>query len=170
MAHESALSSGIGEGRVRVRTPGKYIVLFLFAPVAIVALGAGIYLNTIENRSNIAALEYRSAADGAQNAYFNLPEFLVDMAPDLDGRTAYLKLRASIAIKDAEPAKIAAQIEAVKPQLVERVTFFLRELRPEDFDGSESMERVKNEMLKRANLVLAPASVDSIIIEELVIQ
>jgi len=92
------------------------------------------------------------------------------LSPDLNGRTAYLKMRASIALSDVETNKVAEQIEAAQPVVVERLTFFLRELRPEDFQGSQGMALIKREMLRRVNLVIAPSSAGEIIIEELVIQ
>lgn len=170
MAQHAALNTGFSASRVRVRTPGKYVVLFLFAPVIVVAFGAGIWLNIVSQRSALAALEYRKMENGAKAAYFTLPEFLVDLSPDDDGRTAYLKMRVSISLGDGDANATAKQIEAVKPAVVERLTFFLRELRPEDFEGSEGMAQVKREMLRRVNLAIAPSTASDVIIEELVIQ
>ena len=169
MAHDAALIDGFNNGRVRVRTPGKHVVLFLFLPVIIVALGAGFWLNFVSQRS-IAALEYRTSVTGTKTAYFKLPEFLVDLAPDYHGRTTYLKMRASISLNQEDPGKTAEHIEAIQPVVSERLTFFLRELRPEDFAGSDGMRRVKAEMLRRINLVIAPEWVNEVIIEEIVIQ
>lgn len=170
MAQNATIKTGIQTGRVRVRTPGKYVVLFLFAPVILVALGAGLWLNTVSHHSASAALEYRKTSNGEKAAYFALPIFLVDLSPDANGRTAYLKMRASISLGEKDAAGAAVQLEAVRPAMTERLTFFLRELTPEDFDGSEGMARVKREMLRRVNLLIAPASANDVIIEELVIQ
>lgn len=169
MAQQAAILDGVNGARLRVRTPGKYIVLCLFVPVAVIALGAGIWLNTVSNRS-IAALEYRMSASGAKAAYFKLPAFLVDLAPDQNGRTAFLKIRASISLGDEDANTTAEHIEALQPAVNERLTFFLRELRPEDFESSDGMERVKAEMLRRINLVIAPVRANDVVIEELVIQ
>lgn len=170
MAQNAALSGLAGMSRVRVRTPGKHIVLFLFVPVVVVAVASGVWLNIQSHRSAVAALEYRTTVSGLKTAYFTLPEMLVDLSPDLDGRTAYLKLRVSLALRDDKPNQTAEQIESVQPAVMERLTFFLRELRPEDFRGSAEMLRVKTEMLRRVNLEIAPATADEIIIEEIVIQ
>lgn len=170
MAQNAALASGMSGARVRVRTPGKYILLFLYFPVVIVAVGSGLWLNMVEQRAVLAALEYRMSVSGEKEAYFALPEFLVDLAPDRNGRTAYLKMKVSLALRGEGAKKTAEQIDAVKPGVIERMTFFLRELRPEDFEGSEGMARVKREMLRRVNLVIAPAEADEVVVEELVIQ
>lgn len=170
MAQNAALANGSGRVRVRVRTPGKYVVLFFFVPTAIIAVGAGLLLNMLDRRPDVAAVEYRQTESGEKAAYFTLPAFLVDLTPDLNGRTAYLKMRASIVLRDETATETAEQINAVQPAVVERLTFFLRELRPEDFQGSEGMARVKREMLRRVNLAIAPAAADEVVIEELVIQ
>lgn len=170
MAQMAALANGMSGARMRVRTPGKFIVLILYFPVVIVAVASGLWLNMVEERALLAAIEYRRSVSGEKEAYFGLPEFLVDLAPDRNGRTAYLKIRVSLALRGQDAKKSAEQIDAAKPAVVERLTFFLRELRPEDFDGSEGMARVKREMLRRVNLAIAPAAADEVVIEELVIQ
>ena len=169
MALESALSKNM-HGGVRVRTPGKYIILSLFLPVMLVALGAGIWLDVVSKRSALAALEYRKSESGIETAYFTLPEFLVDLSPDLNGRTTYLKMRASIVLNEEDVKEIAMTIDAVRPAVLERLTFFMRELRPEDFQGSEGMARVKREMVRRINIVIAPERIGDVVIEEIVIQ
>ncbi len=171
MSQASAIVNAIpGNARVRVRTPGKYIVLWLFAPVFLVAIGAGLWLNVKSRETQIAALEFRTNASGDEGAYFTLPEFLVDLSPDRNGRTAYLKMQAAVALNGADAETVASVIETKQPLVVERLTFFLRELRPEDFAGSESMARVKREMARRVNLVIAPEVARDVVIEDLVIQ
>lgn len=156
--------------RVRVRTPGKYVVLFLFLPVCIVAVGAGIWLNYQKEQSLLAALEYRKSANGRGEAYLSLPEILVDLAPDQNGRKAYLKLNASLLLDSHEARRLAFRLEEKKPFIKERLTFYLRILRPEDFDGSDSQERLKRELVRRVNIAIAPDTIDDLIIEDLIIQ
>ncbi len=170
MAPEFAHDSRMHRGRVRAHTPGKYIVLVLFVPVSLVALAAGLWLSYAERRAAFAVIEYRNSIDGVRDAYYPMPEFLVDLRTDNDGRTAYLRLRMSILLDRAELSSSVERIDAFKPALTERLTFFLRELSPEDFDGSEEMARLKKEMLRRVNLVLAPYDAGDVVIEEIVIQ
>jgi len=170
MAQESARINDLYTNGVRVRMPGKYIVLILFLPVALVALGAGVWLNIMSHRSAVEALEYRKSENGVEAAYFTLPEFLVDLSPDFNGRTAYLKMRASILLDHQETDATAQVLAAMQPVVMERLTIFLRALRPGDFQGSDSMTRIKREMLRRVNLVIAPADAGEVVIEEIVIQ
>ena len=52
----------------------------------------------------------------------------------------------------------------------ERIAFFLRELSPEDLDGTEAQARLKAELLRRVNLTIAPEAADEIVIQSFVIQ
>ncbi len=170
MAQSYALHDGNSGSRTRVHTPGKYIILFLFAPVMLVAFGSGLWLSYAERRAAFAAVEYRKSIDGAREAYYPMPEFLVDLQTDDDGRTAYLRLKVSIRLNSAALNDAVEQIDTAKPVVVERLTLFLRELRPEDFDGSQNMIRIKSEMLRRVNLALAPHDARDVVIEDLIIQ
>ena len=44
---------------------------------------------------------------------------------------------------------------------------FLRELRPEDLNGSQGDFRLRQEIMQRVNLVIAPAKVEAVLIEEM---
>jgi len=170
MAEKACLDCTGDTGRRRVHTPGKFIVLILFAPVLLIAVGAGLWLRHKEREAVYAAIEVRTNANGDREVYYALPEFLVDLRADNDGRASYLRVKASILLQSGAKDRMARNMDAIKPLLVERLTFFLRELRPEDFAGTEGMGRVKRELLRRVNLVMAPDAASEVILEELVIQ
>ncbi len=153
--------------RVRVRTPGKYIVLFVLAAGA--AAAAGVLITRRGVFEDRAPSRFFQTLVLGEAHYAPLPPFLVDLAPDADGRKAYLRLSASIVVKGGEQTSVDA-IAALEPKIVERLTFFLRQLRARDFEGSAGMERVKREMLRRVNLVISPVEADEIVVDELVIQ
>lgn len=146
--------------RVRVRTPGKHIVLFALAVTFMLAL------STTVLRSGGAPLmpSHQGAAKD-----FRTPalEFLTDLSPDAAGRIAFLRLKASIVARDKEAL---AEIEANAPEIRERISFFLRELSPEDFAGTGAMTRLKAELLKRARISVGAGAVTDVIVEDLVIQ
>ena len=156
--------SPVRETRLRVRTPGKHIVLFSLAATFMLAMSTSAIRSGAVTLPNYD-LATRPAADG--NYYGPSQEFLTDLAPDQTGRIAYMKLTAKIVAKDAAAL---AEIRRKEPLVKERIAFFLRELSPEDFDGSEAMARIKAELLKRAALQLSPGAARDVIIEDLVIQ
>lgn len=153
----------------RVRTPGKYIVMSAAAFIVVAASMAGAWRSYDTRARPVEGLEYRPSADGRRTAFYEMPDILVDLSPDKNGRTAFLKLSVSINIDD-DATTLGSALEAKAPMLNERLTFFLRELRPEDFAGSAAMRRVKTEMLRRVNTVLDPLAADDVVIEEMIIQ
>jgi flagellar FliL protein len=46
----------------------------------------------------------------------------------------------------------------------------LRELRVEDLNGSAGSFRLRRELMKRFNIVMAPAKIDAVLIEGMLIQ
>lgn len=151
--------------RARVRTPGKHIVLFSLAVTFMLAL------STTALRSGRVSLPHYDMPDFANSndepQYGPTQEFLTDLAPDSTGRIAFLKL--SVRIVASDPQALT-EIREKQPLIQERLSFFLRELAPEDFEGSEAQARLKSEMLKRARLPLTPGVARDIVIETIVIQ
>ncbi len=151
--------------RIRVRTPGKHIVLFALAVAFMTVISAmavrpgGVALPSHEHKGF-------GASDGT--LLFAPPEeFLIDLGPDATGRTALLRLKTKLVAKDRAAL---GEIEEKQPMIRERVSFFLRELSADDFAGSEAMARMKTELLKRASLSLSDGAATDIIIEDIVIQ
>lgn len=156
--------------RARGRVPGKVIVLFVLMPAAMITAAALTLYSQARKHAAMQAVELRELAEGGKAAYYPLADFLVDLSPDAEGRTAYLRMSAALLLERASAAEAAAYIEAAKPLLRERATLFLRELRPEDFQGDDDMARIKRELLRRINLVIAPVAAKDVVIEDMVIQ
>jgi len=83
-----------------------------------------------------------------------------------DGRPTYLKLKLTLEVPDQETADA---IEPAMPRLQDMFQSFLRELRPEDLQGSQGSYQLRTEILRRVNLVIAPAKVNAVLIEEMLI-
>jgi flagellar protein FliL len=98
-------------------------------------------------------------------AFLTLPDILVNVAGAND-RTAYLKLRLTLQVADAETAEA---ITPALPRILDQYTGFLRELRMEDVAGSAGYSRLQLELLKRVNLAVAPAQVQAVLVEEMLV-
>jgi len=150
--------------RARVRTPGKHIVLFGLAATFMLVLST-----TALRSGKVPMPDYLGASEKAEGGALYTPEFdfLTDLAPDASGRTSFLKARLKIVARN--PETLDELIER-QPFVQERISFFLRGLTPEDFDGSAGMERVKAEIIKRVNIAAASDAASDVVIEDLVIQ
>jgi flagellar FliL protein len=108
--------------------------------------------------------EVREGPNGS--SYYTLPDLVVNM-DTADGRPTFLKLKVTFEISDADTVDL---VQTDAPRLQDMFTAFLRELRPEDLAGSQGTYQLKAEILRRANLVLAPHKIDAVLIEEMLVQ
>ena len=74
-----------------------------------------------------------------------------------------------LAEQDLEAAAFDNVPEAM-PRIKDQINGFVRELRNEDLNGSAGTYRLRRELMKRFNLVMAPAKVDAVLIEGMLIQ
>jgi len=97
--------------------------------------------------------------------FYTLPDLVVNIQSP-DGRPSYLKLKLTLELPDHETAEV---LEPATPRLNDMFSTFLRELRPEDLSGSQGTYELRMEILRRVNLVIAPAEVNAVLIEEILI-
>ena len=98
--------------------------------------------------------------------YYTMPDMVVNIQSP-DGRPTYLKLKLTLELPDHESAEA---LSAAGPRLNDMFSTFLRELRPEDLSGSQGTYQLRQEILRRVNLVAAPNEVNAVLIEEMLIQ
>ena len=98
--------------------------------------------------------------------YYTMPDLVANIQSP-DGRPTYLKLKLTLELPDHESAEA---LSAATPRLNDMFTTFLRELRPEDLSGSQGTYQLRMEIQRRVNLVAAPAEVNAVLIEEMLIQ
>lgn len=105
-------------------------------------------------------------ADGPDGVvFYTMPDLIVNIQSP-DGKPSYLKLKLTLELPDHETAEA---LEPATPRLNDMFSTFLRELRPEDLSGSQGTYELRMEILKRVNLVAAPAEVKAVLIEEMLI-
>ena len=106
----------------------------------------------------------REGPDGV--TFLTLPDLIVNIQA-ADGRPTFLKLTLTLEMEDAA---LAHHLQAESPRMNDMLQTFLRELRPEDLAGSAGSYQLRQEILRRVNLVAAPEEVDAVLIEEMLIQ
>jgi flagellar protein FliL len=99
--------------------------------------------------------------------YLEVPDMLVNLVGSPGERVQYLKVRVVLEVKEEK------QVEAIKPTMP-RVTdifqTYMRELRPVDLNGSAGLFRLKEELTRRVNAVVAPTEVSAVLFKEIVVQ
>jgi flagellar FliL protein len=107
--------------------------------------------------------EVREGPDGI--LFYTMPNVVVNMQT-ADGRATFLKLKLTLEVPDQETVDL---LEPNMPRLQDMFQTFLRELRPEDLQGSQGSYQLRMEIQRRVNLVIAPAKVNAVLIEEMLI-
>jgi flagellar FliL protein len=97
--------------------------------------------------------------------FYTLPDLVVNMQT-ADGRPSFLKLKLTLELPDHDTADV---LEPNMPRLQDMFQVFLRELRPEDLAGSQGGYQLRMEILRRVNLVIAPAKANAVLIEEMLV-
>ena len=98
--------------------------------------------------------------------FHDLDEMTVNLAGS-EGRAQFLRLEISLEVVDSETLNL---IKPVLPRVVDTFQTYLRELRKSDLEGSAGIYRLKEELLRRINLAVYPASVDDVLFRQLLVQ
>lgn len=97
--------------------------------------------------------------------FYTIPDVVVNMQT-ADGRPTFLKLKLTFEVPNEETVEL---LEPNMPRLQDMFQTFLRELRPEDLQGSQGSYQLRMEILRRVNLVIAPSKVNAVLIEEMLV-
>ena len=97
--------------------------------------------------------------------FYTLPDMTANVQ-SADGRPTFVKLKLTLAMQDAA---VAEHLQTEAPRMRDMFQAFLRELRPEEMQGSASTFQLKAELLRRVNLIAAPGKVDAVLIEEMLV-
>ena len=99
--------------------------------------------------------------------YYQFPKMVVNLAGAEGDRTPYMELE--LVLESSNQATFDPVPDDI-PRLKDQLTTYLRELRVEDLNGSAGTYRLRRELLKRFNVVMAPGKVDAVLIQGMLIQ
>jgi len=169
MSDETAEIAGDGQPQpTRKKMSGKKLVLLVVLPLLVVLAGGGAgaayFLGLFGGGTEQAAEEKPKAPK--PTVFFDLPEILVNL--NATGRQAsYLKLRVALEIDDPEQVKT---FEKMLPRVLDSFQTYLRELRPDELQGSAGLFRLKEELLVRVNAAVQPVKVNDVLFKEMLLQ
>ena len=91
------------------------------------------------------------------------------MIVNLAGSGSNAQLLELMIVFEASDAAAFDEVPTEMPRLKDELQTFLRELRVEDLNGSAGSYRLRIEILKRFNIVMAPAKADAALIESFLV-
>ena len=146
-----------GEGK---KGGGKKKLLLIALPLVLGGAGAGLWFGGI--LPPLLGMGPPPAAAGAEGeaqpqaarppAFFDMPEIITNLNAS-GRRPVFVKLRSKLEIARAEDS---AAIQAAMPRLLDLFQTYLRETRPEELRGSAGTHRLREELIARANIAVAP--------------
>ena len=147
-------------------------LLFLAIPVLVAGGGAGLWFGGPLPRWLGLRKPRPAAANDANPAMpvvhsLELPEIIANLNSGPGQNAAFIKLQAVVELASARDVAIA---RAGLPRLLDLFQTYLREMRPEELAGSAGTWRLREELIARANVAIAPARVTDVLFTELLVQ
>ena len=136
---------------------GRKKLLLLALPVLLVTIGAGLWFGGI--LPPLLGMGAPAGSAGNQESgprvvtFLDMPDIVTNL--NAPGRRAvYVKLRSKLELARPEDG---AAVQASMPRLIDLFQTYLREVRPEELRGSAGTQRLREELLARANIAVAQA-------------
>lgn len=115
-----------------------------------------------QNSKNTAS--HGAAAQQVETIY-DMDELIINLVPT-DNNRHYLKIMISLRMASAaDAAVVVAKLASIQDSL----QMFLKELRPQDFNGSGATMKLKEEITKRINKAIYPVEVQEVLLREILL-
>jgi len=167
------------DGEDASKNPKKKLLLFIVLPAVIVLLaaiaGGLVFMGggnedevVLDDHGNPVESEIKESKHASEEVplFYQMPDILVNITGEEDGEQLVLQITIQLEVPDQDTIH---QLDALLPRVVDQYQAFLRELRVEDIKGSAGNYRLRLELLRRVNLALAPAHVNDVLIEKLLV-
>jgi len=154
------------EGAAPKKSKKKIIIIGALALLLLIGGVAGAYFAGLFGNHKGGSEEAGKEAKEIHAVYYTMPEFLINLNT-ANKSSSFLKTTVILEVAKQEDVPL---IEANLPRLVDAVNTYLRELRASDLSGSAGIQRLREELLIRANKSLAPVKINDVLFKEIVIQ
>ena len=166
MAEEALAEAAPPPVRKR-RMSGKKLVLFIILPLLLFG-GAGAAAWFLLFQGPEPTEDEAQAQEEAAHppVYYDLDEMTVNLST-ASKRNSYLKLKLALELGAPEDSET---LPNVLPRVVDQFQIYLRGVRVEDLQGSDGLQRLREELLLRAQKAAAPARVKDVLFKVVQIQ
>lgn len=187
------------EGAPAGKGSKKKLIILLAIPLLLAAVGAGLWFSGIlppllgmggkETHKAAAKTAEENPADATSGdgkpggatgggkaggasatkpaaVFMELPEIIANLNAG-PRRNSFIKLRPKLELARAEDE---AAVRAAMPRLLDLFQTYLREMRPEELRGSAGTYRLREELIARANIAVAPVRVLDVLFPEMIVQ
>lgn len=162
----------------RKKMSGKKLVLFIILPLLLLGGGAaaGYFLLFAHKDKDKVATDQAAPTNESEDAaavdagkppvYVDMDDMLVNLA-STGAKASYLKLKISLELTSPEDQD---KVKAVMPRIVDQFLVYLRGLRVDDLQGSEGLQRLREELLLRARMAGKPIKIKDVLFKMVQVQ
>ncbi len=161
--------AGVDEQPSEQKKGGIKKLVLLAAPVLLIVILAGLWFSGI--LPGLLGMRHnepseQEAVKTSAPVFVELPDMIANLAGPAN-RPSYIKLQARLEITKQEDVE---KVKQAMPRLQDMFQTYLREMRPEELRGTAGTYRLREELLGRANVALAPIRVNNVLFTQLLIQ
>lgn len=160
---EAALADDLaddGDGKAKAPAKSKK-KLFLYG-----GGGLGVLLLLIGSYFMFFSAKPVEKPEPVKAVYFDLPEMIVNLSATSE-RPQYLRVKVTLEMADA---KVVDTVKVAMPRVIDAFQVHLRELRAVDLEGSAGLYRLREELMRRINVAIAPAKIRAVLFKEIMVQ
>jgi flagellar FliL protein len=144
-------------------------LILLAAPVLLIGVLAGLWFTGVLPK--LLGMKHgdprgQEAGKPAIPVFVDLPDMIANLSSPAN-KPSYIKLQARLEISRQEDVE---KVKQMMPRLQDIFQTYLREMRPEELRGSPGIYRLREELLGRANVAVAPVRVNDVLFTQLLIQ
>nr|WP_294510361.1 flagellar basal body-associated FliL family protein [uncultured Rhodopila sp.] len=146
----------------------RKLILLAGIPLVLVLAVAGLWFSgVLPHLLGMDKPKEHAEEAAAAPSYVDLPEMVANLNNGKSSRPSYVKLTARIEVPRPDDV---VKVKAAMPRLQDLMQTYLREMRPEELRGSAGTYRLREELLARANVAVAPAKVSDVLFTQMIVQ
>jgi flagellar FliL protein len=151
-----------GEGADAPKGGKKKLILIVAALLLVVGGGGGYFA------FGRGAAKHAGVPEKKPIAFIDVREMTVNLAAEPNQeRPRFLKFKVALEVKDP---KVVPEVQPLLPRVEDVFQVFVRELRAGDLEGSGGIHRLREELLRRVNVAVAPARVEAVLFKDVIVQ
>ncbi len=164
MSGASAAAEQVEEATPPKRPAWRRWLPLIAVPGTALVLVTGLWFGGILPR--MLGMAQKSSDTAHPPILVDLPEMVANLNSD-PRRPRYIKLKPAVEVSRQQDV---AAVNAAMPQLQDLFQTYLREQRPEDLQGAIGTYRLRQELIARADVALAPVRIDDVLFVEMLVQ
>lgn len=158
MSGEASASGKNGSGR-------KPTLMIAGAMLLAFVVAAGLWFGGVFHRGKDHGSTAAAGTAGEKPVLVDLPDIISNL--DTGGhRASFIKLHAKIAVRAAD----MPVLQAALPQILDIFQTYLRSTRPEELRGGEGTYRLREALMNRIDVTLAPVQASDLLFTQILVQ